>query len=61
MSPTCRSCYAETLTDEELTRFNSEPATSCIYYCPKHQRVVDQMMASVDWSKMLVIRGGDVA
>lgn len=56
--PTCRSCYAETLTDDELGRFNAEPVTTCVYYCPTHQAVVDQMMSKIDFSKFTVRAAG---
>jgi hypothetical protein len=41
-APTCRSCYAATLTPDERDRFNAEPVTSCIYLCPTHQEAIDR-------------------
>lgn len=35
--PTCRSCYAATLTDEQRERFYAEPVTSCVHFCDEHQ------------------------
>ena len=55
-APTCRTCYAQTLSKYERARFWDEPVTGCVYYCPEHQAVQDQIMASVDWSKVIKAR-----
>lgn len=49
-APTCRRCYAETLTQGERERFYAEPVTSCVYLCPEHQVAYDRIAASIDWS-----------
>lgn len=41
--PTCRTCYAQTLSEGERTRFFAEDVTGCIYYCPEHQKAQDDM------------------
>lgn len=43
--PTCRACYAATLTDAERERFNAEPVTSCVFLCADHQRAMDDALA----------------
>lgn len=59
--PTCRGCYAATLTPDALARFNAEPTTTSVYLCPKHhahalQRLnflfkvgPNEMFAPADW------------
>lgn len=43
--PTCRTCYTETLTPEQRELFFSEQVTMPVFYCPRHQHMVDKMMA----------------
>lgn len=38
--PTCRVCYAATLTRDERDRFNAEPVTGSVYLCPPHEKVL---------------------
>lgn len=45
--PTCRGCYAATLTPDERERFYAEPATSCIYWCDDHRRAMDDVLNSL--------------
>lgn len=45
--PTCRSCYAATLTDDQRERFNADPITTSIYLCPEHQRAMDTVLANM--------------
>jgi hypothetical protein len=45
--PTCRACYAATLGEAERQRFYAEPVTSCIYWCPDHQRAMDAALNSL--------------
>lgn len=41
--PTCRTCYAHSLPDDERLRFLTAPVTGCVHYCPEHQAVVDKL------------------
>lgn len=45
--PTCRGCYAATLTPAMRERFYAEPVTSCIYWCNEHQRAMDEVLNSL--------------
>jgi hypothetical protein len=45
--PTCRVCYAKTLTDDERGRFYGEPVTSCIYLCPEHEQAMAEVIAAM--------------
>ncbi len=45
--PTCRACYAKTLTESERERFYAEPVTSCIFWCDEHQRAMDAVISSL--------------
>lgn len=45
--PTCRSCYAATLTDDQRERFNAEPVTTSVYLCDDHQRAMDAVLANM--------------
>lgn len=42
--PTCRTCYALSLTRDQRERFYGETVTTEVYYCPEHQRQVDDML-----------------
>ena len=53
MTPTCRACYAATLTPDQRERFYAEPVTSCIYWCPEHQRLMDEVVESLPAVKMI--------
>jgi hypothetical protein len=46
-TPTCRGCYAATLTPVQRERFYAEPITSCIYWCDDHQRAMDEVLHSL--------------
>ena len=43
-TPTCRACYAATLTPSQRERFYAEPVTSCIYWCDDHHRAMDAVL-----------------
>jgi hypothetical protein len=45
--PTCRACYAATLTPDERQRFYAEPVTSCIYWCADHERAMEDVLNSL--------------
>lgn len=45
--PTCRTCYAMTLSKYERARFFDEPVTGCIYLCPEHQARMDRALADL--------------
>lgn len=45
--PTCCACYAATLNDGERERFYAEPVTTSIYWCPDHQRAMDDVLNSL--------------
>lgn len=60
ISTTCRTCYALTLSDDERARFFARPPSTSVYYCPEHQKIVDEMnamMAVGDFIKQAVMRG----
>lgn len=44
-TPTCRACYAATLTPDERARLTAEPMTSCVYLCPRHQHAMDEALS----------------
>ena len=54
--PTCRVCYARTLTDAQRERFYAEPVTMSIYLCPEHPRVHDEALAAFDQSLLIKVR-----
>lgn len=45
--PTCRVCYAKSLSDDERDRFYGEPVTGCIHLCPEHRAAMDDAMAAL--------------
>lgn len=53
---TCRGCYAETLTPDELDRFNAEPVTSTVYLCPRHEAAISQLVDLLDVNMIRVTR-----
>lgn len=46
-APTCRVCYAKSLSNDERDWFYSEPVTGCIYLCPEHQAAMDEAVAAL--------------
>ena len=48
-APTCRACYAATLTPDERGRFNAEPPTTSVYLCPSHQASLDEVLRKFDF------------
>jgi hypothetical protein len=62
-APTCRACYAATLTPDQRERFNAEPVTSCVYLCPEHD-VMNERVAAMLADLVIVdakVRGYDFA
>lgn len=45
--PTCRACYASTLTPSQRERFYAEAVTSCIHWCLDHQRAMDDALSNM--------------
>ena len=50
-APTCRACYAATLTPDERDRLNSEPVTGCVYLCPEHEAALTAAMRPIEYIK----------
>lgn len=44
-TPTCRACYAATLTPDERDRLVAEPVTSGVYLCPRHQHAINEALS----------------
>lgn len=55
-SPTCRTCYAMTLSKYDRARFYDEPVTGCVHLCDQHQERFDAMMR--DLPRLPLIKAG---